>query len=294
MAPFELFQAYPASFVVTGGLLGLIIGSFLNVVIHRLPAMLEGEWRSQCTKLLELPNAESHSVPSFNLVVPRSQCPECGHAIGLFENVPVLSYLWLKGRCAACRHSISLRYPAVELLTAVLTAVVAWHFGFGREAAGAMLLTWALIALSFIDFDHQILPDSITQPFLWLGLTLNLFNTYTSTQASLVGAMAGYLLLWSVYHAFRLITGKEGMGFGDFKLMGMLGAWLGWQLLPMVVLLSSLVGAIVGLALVATQGRDKNLPIPFGPYIACAGWIALLWGNELMAWYLGLATHSFQ
>lgn len=290
MLELEYLSTHPMGFVTASALLGLIVGSFLNVVIVRLPLVLEREWRNQCGQLLDCQEATPQPATPFNLIVPRSHCPACGHPIAALENVPVLSYLWLKGRCRACRNPISARYPMVEILSGALTAMIAWHFGFGPEAVGAMVLTWALIALTFIDLEHQLLPDNITIPLLWLGLSLNLFGIFTTLEASLIGAIAGYGTLWLVYQLFRLTTGKEGMGFGDFKLMAALGAWLGWQTLPMVILLSSAVGAVVGLVLVMVRNRDKNLPIPFGPYIALAGWIALLWGTDLTAWYLSLSN----
>jgi leader peptidase (prepilin peptidase)/N-methyltransferase len=272
-------------------LLGLVIGSFLNVVIFRLPKMMERDWRDQCVEIVD---GEPHAKdrPSYNLVVPRSRCPSCGHQISALENVPVLSYLVLKGRCAECGWRIPLRYPLVELLTAVLSVVVVWRFGLSIQAAGALLLTWALVVLSCIDFDTQLLPDSITLPFLWLGLIFNMAGIFATLQASVIGAIAGYLVLWSVYQLFRLVTGKEGMGYGDFKLLAMFGAWLGWSALPLIVLLSSLVGAIVGVAMIALRGHDRNIPIPFGPYLAVAGWIALLWGNDILDAYLGVSGLS--
>lgn len=290
MSMLEYFSTHPTSFVAAAALLGLVVGSFVNVIIFRLPLVLEREWRNQCGQLLDCQDAMPQPAAPFNLIVPRSHCPACGHNIAALENVPVLSYLWLRGRCSACGEPISLRYPMVEILSGALTAMIAWHFGFGLEAVGAMFLTWALIALTFIDIDHQLLPDNITVPLLWLGLSLNLFEIYTTLEASLVGAIAGYGILWLVYHLFRLTTGKEGMGFGDFKLMAALGAWLGWQTLPVVILLSSAIGAVVGLVLVLVRNRDKNLPLPFGPYLALAGWIALLWGKDVTAWYLSLGA----
>lgn len=287
----QYLAANPPVLLSFTALLGLVIGSFLNVVIFRLPKMMERDWRDQCVEIVD---GEPHSKarPSYNLVVPRSRCPSCGHQISALENVPVLSYLVLKGRCAECGWRIPLRYPLVELLTAVLSVVVVWRFGFSIQAAGALLLTWALVALSCIDFDTQLLPDSITLPFLWLGLIFNMAGIFAALQASVIGAVAGYLILWSVYHLFRLVTGKEGMGFGDFKLLAMFGAWLGWSALPLIVLLSSLVGAIVGVAMIALRGHDRNIPIPFGPYLAVAGWIALLWGNDLLDAYLGVSGLS--
>jgi len=284
--------ANPGLLLAAATILGLVVGSFLNVVIYRLPRMMERDWRRQCAELLESNPPEEPAEP-YNLVVPRSRCPGCGRQIGALENIPVLSYLFLRGRCSGCGWRIPLRYPAVELLSGLLTLVVVWRFGPGLAGAGAVLLTWALIALAFIDLDTHFLPDSITLPFLWIGLLINLSPTYATLQASVIGAAAGYGILWSVYHLFRLLTGKEGMGYGDFKLLAMLGAWLGWQGLPVVVLLSSLVGAIIGVTMIALRGHDKNVPIPFGPYLAIAGWIALLWGTQLTEAYLdfsGLRT----
>ncbi len=289
----DYFQTSSAGFIVLAAVLGLLIGSFLNVVIYRLPIMMEREWRAACAETLSphstMTGAQAEAAlaePPFNLITPRSQCPKCKHAITALENIPILSYMQLKGRCAECGTPISMRYPLIEALTATLSAIVAWHFGFGWAAGAALLLTWALIALSFIDFDHQLLPDSITLPFLWVGLTLSLFTIYVDSFNSIIGALMGYLSLWTVYVLFKLLTGKEGMGHGDFKLLAMLGAWLGWKSLLTVVLLSSLVGAIVGIALVLLRGRDKNIPIPFGPYLAAAGWITLLWGDDISGAYL--------
>ena len=284
----QYLAANPPVLLTFTALLGLTIGSFLNVVIHRLPRMMEREWRNQCTEILEGAPPPDRQ-PAFNLVVPRSRCPNCEHQITALENIPVLSYLVLKGRCSECKWRIPLRYPAIEILCGLLSVIVVWQFGLTVQAGGALLLTWALIALSFIDFDTQYLPDAITLPFLWLGLAFNVAGIFTSTQASVIGAIAGYLTLWSVYHVFRLITGKEGMGYGDFKLLALFGAWLGWSALPLVVLLSSVVGAVIGIGLIAARGHDKNIPIPFGPYLAIAGWIAMLWGNQLMDAYLGVS-----
>jgi leader peptidase (prepilin peptidase)/N-methyltransferase len=266
--------------------LGLAVGSFLNVVIYRLPLMMERAWRRDCDEFTGKTPAQEER---FDLSVPRSRCPHCGHMVNARDNIPVISYLLLRGRCRACGAHISLRYPLVEILTAALTVVTALHFGFNWQALFAVLLTWSLIALSFIDFDKQLLPDSITLPFLWLGLLLSLFDVYTDSHASIIGAAAGYLSLWSIYHLFRLLTGKEGMGYGDFKLFALFGAWLGWQSLPLIILLSSAVGAIIGVSLILLRGRDRSIPIPFGPYLAIAGWIALLWGEQLTAWYLRAA-----
>jgi leader peptidase (prepilin peptidase)/N-methyltransferase len=284
----QYLAANPSVLLIVSGLLGLAVGSFLNVVIHRLPKMMERDWRSQCAEILDGVTAPAQQQ-AYNLVVPRSRCPNCEHQITALENVPVFSYIALRGRCASCGWRIPLRYPAVELLTALLSVIVVWRFGFSIQAGGALLLTWALVALSFIDFDTQFLPDSITLPFLWLGLAFNVAGIYTTTQASVIGAIAGYLTLWSVFHLFRLVTGKEGMGYGDFKLLALFGAWLGWSALPLIVLLSSMVGAAIGVAMIALRGHDKNIPIPFGPYLAIAGWIALMWGTELVDAYLGFS-----
>jgi leader peptidase (prepilin peptidase)/N-methyltransferase len=280
----NLLHQNPALFVGITFVVGLLVGSFLNVVIHRLPIMMEREWQTQARDCLDLEHPAGEAT--LTLAKPASHCPHCGHAIRWYENIPLLSYLWLRGKCSSCGAAIGLRYPLVELLTAVLSAVVAWHFGFGWQAGAALLLTWALIALSLIDVDHQLLPDSITLPFLWLGLALSLFPVFADMHASLIGAIAGYLSLWVVYQIFRLVTGKEGMGFGDFKLLALLGAWMGWQSLPMIVLLSSAVGAVLGGTLMLVQGRDRHQPMPFGPYLAIAGWIALLWGEQISGAYL--------
>ncbi len=272
-------------FLATIFVLGLLIGSFLNVVIYRLPVMMEREWKAQAHEYLGKDENTGEEAP-FSLSRPASHCPSCDHKIRFYENIPVLSYLLLRGKCASCQSAISLRYPLIELLTGILSLAVAWHFGFGWQTAAALLLTWALIALSMIDIDHQLLPDSITLPFLWLGLLLSLFPIFADMRESLIGAIAGYLALWTVYQLFKLVTGKEGMGYGDFKLLALLGAWMGWQALPMIVLLSSAVGAVLGVAMILTQGRDRAQPIPFGPYLAIAGWIALLWGEQISHAYL--------
>lgn len=269
------------------GLLGLCAGSFLNVVIHRLPKMMEQEWQAQCTEL----RGETQPTPvePFSLAKPRSRCPACGHQISAMENIPLVSYLLvLRGKCSACHAPISPRYPIIEALTGLLSAYVAWHFGPTLQAAGALVLVWALIALATIDLDTQLLPDSITLPLLWLGLSLNLWGVYADLAAAVVGAMLGYLALWSVFWLFKLATGKEGMGYGDFKLLAALGAWLGWQMLPAIILLSSVVGAIVGITLIVATRHGRNVPIPFGPYLAAAGGIALFWGESITRSYLGL------
>jgi len=277
----------PLSWLLPFGLLciGLALGSFLNVVIYRLPLMLESHWRRECCELLEMAG-EKEETP-LNLATPNSHCPLCKAPIRPWQNIPVLSYLLLRGRCGACGQPISPRYPLLELAAGLMTMALAWHFPPGAALLGAALFTWALIALTMIDIDHQLLPDNITLPLLWLGLLFNLGGTYATLPEAVVGAMAGYLILWSVYQLFRLLTGKEGMGYGDFKLLAALGAWLGWQALPLVILLSSVVGAVVGIALMVIKRRGRDIPIPFGPYLAVAGWIALLWGDAIMARYLG-------
>ncbi len=280
-----LLQQSTPFFLTTVFLLGLLVGSFLNVVIHRLPKMMDREWSAQAHEYLgKTPPADDGEA--ISLARPASRCPGCGHRIRAWENIPVLSYLLLRGRCSSCKAPISIRYPLIELLSGVLSLTVAWHFGFSVQTGAALLLTWALIALSMIDVDRQLLPDAITLPLLWLGLLLSLFPVFADMRQALVGAMAGYLSLWLVYHLFRLLTGKEGMGYGDFKLLAALGAWMGWEALPMIVLLSSAVGAVLGVAMIVIQGRDRAQPIPFGPYLAIAGWIALLWGDRISQAYL--------
>lgn len=275
----------PGWFAGFCGMLGLLVGSFLNVVIHRLPKMLERDWLGQCA---ELRGEAAPAAPPFDLVRPRSRCPHCGHPITALENVPLVSYLFLQGRCRGCKHRISLRYPAIEGLSGLLSGYAAWHFGPGWAAVGALFFVWGMIALTFIDFDTQLLPDCITLPLLWGGLLLNLGGIYTDSKSAVVGAAAGYLALWSVYWAFKLATGKEGMGYGDFKLLAAIGAWLGWQMLPLTILASSAVGAVVGVTLIVAAGHGRNIPIPFGPYLAAAGLITLFWGKPLTQQYLGL------
>ena len=264
-------------------LLGLMVGSFLNVVIHRLPLMMQRDWRAQCAELNGVaPPAEE----KLSLATPRSRCPKCGHMISALENIPILSWLVLRGRCKACQAPISARYPLVEATTGLLSAYAGWHFGYSLAAAGALLFIWGMIALTFIDFDTQLLPDDITLPLLWAGLLINLGGGYTDLQSAVIGAIAGYLALWCVYWGFKLTTGKEGMGYGDFKLLAAIGAWLGWQLLPLAILLSSLVGAVVGIGLIVFARHGRETPIPFGPYLAAAGIIALFWGKPLTQAYL--------
>ena len=277
--------ATPSTLIPCIGLLGLLVGSFLNVVIHRLPKMMENEWRNQCAELHG--DAPIENEP-FSLIRPRSRCPSCGHPISALENIPILSWLWLRGKCSDCQAPISPRYPIVEAVTGLCSAAAAAYFGYGWMLLGALLLIWSLIALTFIDADTQLLPDSITLPLLWMGLCFNLFGVFADLSSAVLGAMVGYLSLWSVYWAFKLVTGKEGMGYGDFKLLAALGAWLGWQMLPLIILLSSLVGAAVGIVLIILARQGRHVPIPFGPYLAAAGLIALIWGKDLTQMYLRL------
>lgn len=289
MALIEAMTSMPPLFVALAAVLGLLVGSFLNVVIHRLPKMMDREWREQCAEFTAdqtgQPKAQENQ-PTYNLVVPRSACPSCGHQITAIENIPVFSYLALRGRCRKCRTKISPRYPIVEALTGLLSGLVAWHFGFGWAGLSALILLWALIALTFIDADTQLLPDDITLPLIWLGLIVNVNHTFVDLPSAVLGAVFGYLALWAVYWAFKLLTKKEGMGYGDFKLLAALGAWLGWQMLPLVILLSSVVGAIVGIILIVLARMGRNIPLPFGPYLAMAGLVALLWGKPIMDSYL--------
>ena len=282
------------TFIALVFVFSLLIGSFLNVVIYRLPVMMAKAWRAEAEEILAEP-AEDLPEGRFDLMQPRSRCRNCAKQITALQNIPVISYVLLGGKCAACGTRISARYPTVELLTAVLSAIVAWRFGLGPEAVVGIGITWTLVAISVIDIDHQIIPDSIVLPLLWAGLIASLFSPVSGTQtlfidpaSSIVGAAVGYLSLWTVYHAFRLVTGKEGMGYGDFKLLGAFGAWLGWNMLPLIILLSAVVGAIVGIALIALRGHDRNIPIPFGPYLAAAGWIAMLYGEQIVTSYLRL------
>ncbi len=282
----SLLQAHPAAVAWLCAVLGLVVGSFLNVVIYRLPVMLEREWQAQCA---ELAGTAVPQLPAFNLSTPRSTCPHCGHAIRIVENIPLLSYLWLRGRCSACAARIGVRYPLIELLTALLSAAVALRWGMQLQTLAALCLVWALIALTFIDLDTRLLPDRITLPLLWLGLLFNLHGTLATLPDAVTGAIAGYLSLWTVYWLFKLVTGKEGMGYGDFKLLAAIGAWLGWQMLPLVILASSLIGAIVGMTLIALRRQNAATPIPFGPFLAGGGLLALFWGTAISHAWLGLA-----
>ena len=284
MAIVELLSSNTPFYLFCVGLLGLAIGSFLNVVIYRLPIIMEREWLSHCAEITQ--KKVTPQQEKFSLSTPSSRCPHCGHAITVKENIPVISYIMLRGKCSDCGTRISVRYPIIESVTAILSVIIAWHFGFNWAALAGLFFTWALIALTMIDIDEQLLPDSITLPFLWLGLGLSLGNIFIGSQEAIIGAIAGYLSLWSVYWLFKLLTGKEGMGYGDFKLLAMLGAWMGWKMLPAIILLSSAVGAVVGIMLILVRGRDKTIPIPFGPYLSAAGWIALLWGQDLINAYL--------
>lgn len=267
--------------------MGLIVGSFLNVVIYRLPIMMESQWRKDCCALLEV--EEKQATETINLAVPNSHCPSCGQAIKAWQNIPVFSYLILGGKCHNCRTSISIRYPIIELVSGLMTLALMMYFDASLALLGAMLFTWALITLTMIDIDQQLLPDDITLPLLWLGLILNVGETYVSLGDAVIGAAAGYLSLWSVFWLFKLLTGKDGMGYGDFKLLAALGAWMGWQAIPLIILLSSVVGTVVGLSLMILKRRGKDIPMPFGPYLAMAGWISLLWGDQLTAMYMGAA-----
>jgi leader peptidase (prepilin peptidase)/N-methyltransferase len=275
----------PLALTALALLLGLMVGSFLNVVIHRLPIMMERDWAVQCAEL------RGEAPPRFEplgLAIPRSRCPRCGHRITALENIPLVSYLALRGKCSACQAPIGLRYPVIEAVSGLLSAYAAWRFGWSWATAGALVFLWSMVALTFIDFDKQLLPDAITLPLLWLGLLLNLGGTYTDLRSAVIGAVAGYLALWSVYWLFKLTTGKEGMGYGDFKLLAAIGAWFGWQMLPLTILASSVVGASVGIALIVFARHGRNVPIPFGPYLAGAGVIVLFWGKPLTRTYLGL------
>jgi leader peptidase (prepilin peptidase) / N-methyltransferase len=297
---FALLAASPGLFIGTCLLLGLVVGSFLNVVIYRLPIMLDRQWREQCAELSA--DSAAATLPAgtptrFNLVVPRSACPACRAPITALQNIPLLSWVLLRGRCANCGKAISARYPLVEALTGTLSALVAWKFGFGWAALAGMLLTWFLVALTFIDIDHQLLPDSLTLPLLWIGLLLSLWAAQAGgspipvdPRSSLIGVMAGYVSLWSVYHLFRLLTGKEGMGYGDFKLFAALGAWLGWQMLLPIILIAAAAGAVVGVLLITIRRQNRSTPIPFGPFLAAAGWLMMMFGPGVVGRYLGLFT----
>ncbi|NBQ69416.1 MAG: prepilin peptidase [Nitrosomonadaceae bacterium] len=285
MSFLSILQDSPAFFVSCTTILGLMIGSFLNVVIYRLPEMMKRDWLQQCA---ELQGEAVQALPEFNLLTPRSTCIHCGHKITAWENIPIISYLFLRGRCSQCHARISPRYPMIEAATAIISGFVAWHFGYGFVALAALIFVWALIALAVIDLDTQLLPDDITLPLLWIGLLVNINHGFTDIQSAVIGAIAGYLSLWSIYWCFKLITGKEGMGYGDFKLLAAIGAWLGWSKLPLVILSSSLVGALVGIGLILAAKLNRNIPIPFGPYLVGGALIALFWGEQLIHTYFGL------
>ncbi len=279
------FYQHPLFLVVVAVVVGLLVGSFLNVVIHRLPKMLERQWRAECAELAGTPLAPAEQ---YDLVAPRSACPKCGNRIAAVHNIPLASYLVLLGRCAKCREPISLRYPLVEAASGVLAGFIAWRYGLSSALFGALIFTWAMLALAFIDLDTFYLPDSITLPLLWVGLLFNTVATFTDLRSAVIGAAAGYLALWSVFQAYKLATGKEGMGYGDFKLLAAIGAWLGWKMLPLVILFSSMVGAAIGIALIVFAKHAREKPIPFGPYLAVAGLIALFWGEQINRRYLDL------
>ena len=283
MSVLESLQAFPAVFVGAVALLSLAIGSFLNVVIHRLPKMLERQWRND---LAELDQKEAAPAPRYNLVLPRSQCPACGKQIRARDNIPVVSYLVLGGKCSACHARISPRYPLVETLTGVLSGYVAWRYGVSWQTLAALVFVWSMIALAFIDLDTFYLPDDITLPLVWLGLLVNMAGVFVDLQSAVVGAVAGYLVLWCVFWGYKLATGKDGMGYGDFKLLAAIGAWLGWKMLPVVILLSSFVGAVIGVSMIVFARHGRNVPIPFGPYLVMGGLIALFWGDALLRYYL--------
>lgn len=276
-----------AVFAVCVGFVGLLIGSFLNVVTYRLPKMLMRDWRMQAREVLDLP--EQADAEPFNLILPNSSCPHCGHEIKPWENIPLVSWLLLRGKCSGCKKAISIRYPLVELACGLFSAVIAWQFGVSWDALAMLVLTWGLLSMSLIDADHQILPDVLVLPLLWLGLILNSFGFFTSLSDALWGAVIGYMSLWSIFWLFKLITGKEGMGYGDFKLLALIGAWGGWQVLPLTILLSSVLGAVIGIIILRLQRNGYNKPIPFGPYLAAAGWLALIWGEQITSRYLHIA-----
>lgn len=289
-ASFNLMADSPAFFIGFVFIVSLMVGSFLNVVIYRLPVMMERAWKTEIAEYTASQNQAAPTDnldkdPAFNLVKPDSTCPKCQHKIRAWENIPLISWLLLRGKCSQCKNAIPIRYPMVELTTGILSSWVAWHFGFGIAGFAAVVATWLLIAMTFIDLDSMLLPDQLTLSLLWLGLLLSIKSPFVSSQDALIGAAVGYLSLWSLFWAFKLITGKEGMGYGDFKLLAAIGAWVGWQHLPVVILLSSFVGAIVGVTLLTIQGKDKNQPIPFGPYLAAAGWLTLLYGDWIVQQY---------
>ncbi|MCL1078765.1 prepilin peptidase [Parashewanella spongiae] len=298
-----LLNAQPYLFVVIAFIFAAMLGSFINVVIHRLPVMLKREWQQECNQYLneyhpekvkklgetELNKAIDPFPEKYNLIVPTSACPKCNSKIKPWHNLPILGWLILKGKCANCGNAISARYPIIEFISGALVATLAWHFGPTIDFVATAVLTLVLIALTGIDLDEMLLPDNLTLPLLWLGIIFSLTDGFVSLNDSVIGAVAGYLSLWSVFWLFKIVTGKEGMGYGDFKLMAVFGAWLGWQMLPLIILLSSLVGAVVGISLIVSKKLHSGNPIPFGPYIAAAGWIAVVWGQDIVNWYLAHA-----
>jgi leader peptidase (prepilin peptidase)/N-methyltransferase len=279
----NILQQNNSIFITLSVVLGLMVGSFLNVVIHRLPKMMEREWHNNC---LELQGKEVPETTKYSLAMPRSACPKCGHMISALENIPVISYMALRGKCRGCKTPISIRYPLIEALTGIAIGLVSWKFGYTSTTLFAWTFTFSLIVLTFIDFDTQLLPDDITLPLLWLGLLFNLNTGFTDIKSAVIGAVAGYLILWSIYWLFKFITGKEGMGYGDFKLLAAIGAWFGWQLLPAVILLSSVLGAAIGIGLIVLTKRGREVPMPFGPFLAIAGIAALFLGQQLASYYL--------
>jgi leader peptidase (prepilin peptidase) / N-methyltransferase len=285
MALIDSLQNSPILFITFSTIIGIMVGSFLNVVIHRLPKMMERTWHQQCA---ELRGESTRDLPVFNLVTPRSTCPQCGHNITLLENIPIISYVFLRGYCSQCHARIPLRYPIVEMLAGIMSGLTAWYFGFSLAAIAALIFIWTMMVLTFIDIDTQLLPDAITLPLLWMGLLFNLGDGFVDIRSAIIGAVVGYLALWTIYWSFKLTTGKEGMGYGDFKLLAAIGAWFGWQMLPLVILFSSLVGGIVGVSLMILKKYHRNTAIPFGPYLAGGGIIALFWGNKLNHAYFSL------
>ena len=279
-----LIQQHSTIYIILASLLGLLVGSFLNVVIHRLPIMMEMDWREQCASLTSTGNTEK--TTKYNLITPRSTCPHCQKTIAAWHNIPVISFLLLGGRCKECKASISWRYPTVEIISAFLVGLTAYKFGFSISTLAASVFALALLTLTFIDLDTQLLPDVITLPLLWLGLLFNLYGGFTDIQSAIIGAVAGYLTLWIVYWLFKLVTGKEGMGYGDFKMLAAIGAWFGWAMLPAVILLSSIAGSIIGIGLIIFAKKGRNTAIPFGPYLALGGIAALFWGTQLSHLYL--------
>ena len=285
MSFITLLQTNSVFFISLCTTIGLVAGSFLNVIIFRLPKMMEREWNQQCS---ELRGETTKPLPTFNLVKPCSECPHCKHKITALESIPIISYLALRGRCSQCNTSISLRYPIMEALTGIMSGFIAWHFGYGFITVAALIFVWSMIALAFIDLDTQLLPDEVTLPLLWIGLLINLGNGFTDISSAVIGAASGYIFLWLIYWCFKIATGKEGMGYGDFKLLAVIGAWFGWKMLPLVILLSSLAGAVIGIGLIIVAKNKRDTPFPFGPYLVGGGLVALFWGDQLNRTYLDL------